>query len=167
MRSFELKSKFPLILVPFSTFNYLLSIEDQKKCLESIKKHMEPNGLIVLDLLSYSMYPHWFNNDSILRKYKEKVNTDQHQIIQLWKRAEFDSSTQIIKEERYFKFYDRNGSFIKEELVYWQNRFFFIGEIALLLENSGFELVNVYGDFSFGPYHHKSEIAIIVAKQIS
>lgn len=167
MRNFELNLKFPLILIPFSTFNYLLSIEDQKKSLESIKKHLEPKGRIVLELLSYSMYPAWFLNDSILRKYKEKVDYNTNQIVQLWKRAEFDSSTQMIKEERYFKFYNLQGELIKEELVYWENRFFFMGEITLLLERCGFQLVDVYGDFSYGAYNHKSQVAIIVAESIS
>jgi SAM-dependent methyltransferase len=167
MRNLDLSIKFPFVLVPFSTFNYLLNIEDQKKCLMSIRHHLTQQGNLVLEFLSFSMYPAWFKNDSILRKYKETVDADTGKITQLWKLAEFNSATQIITEERYFRFYEPTGVLINEEVIYWQNRFFFLGEIELLLSSCGYKITEIYGDFNFGAYQHNSQVAIVVAKPLT
>ena len=51
MRSLSLKSKFDFIICPFCTFNFLLSIEEQKEALISISKLMKEGAKIVFDLL--------------------------------------------------------------------------------------------------------------------
>ncbi len=164
MRNFDLKESFSFIFIPFSTFNYLLRLDDQKNCIRSVYNHLEPSGTFVLELLSYSLYPYWFTNDSILRKYSEKRDPNTGQVIQLWKLGGFNSASQLITEERHFRFYSPDGKFIREEVVYWENRFFFLGEIELLLQQNGFRLANVFGNFNFEPYQHSSPVAIIVAE---
>jgi SAM-dependent methyltransferase len=164
MRHFDLAQKFPIAIVPFSTFNYLLSLEDQRSSLAAIRQHLTNDGTIVLELISFSLYPAWFENDPTMRLVKEKQDPQTGQIAQLWKVAGFDSATQIITENRHFRFYDARGLFEKEEVVYWENRFFFLGEIQLLLESAGFEIVNVYGDFAFKQYAHDSQVMVVVAR---
>jgi SAM-dependent methyltransferase len=50
IRSFELGRKFGLILSPGHSFQFMLTPEDQVKCLERIKHHLVPGGLLVLHL---------------------------------------------------------------------------------------------------------------------
>lgn len=50
MRSFELGEAFGLILIPGHAFQNLLTSEDQSACLESIKRHLVPGGLLVVHL---------------------------------------------------------------------------------------------------------------------
>lgn len=164
MRDFNLGQRFSFVFVPFSTFNYLLTVEDQRSTLTSIHNHLEVHGTLVLEILSFSLEPYWFRGEPTLRKIKEKADHQKCEIIELWKEASFDSSKQLVMERRYFKVFDEEGTLIREERVYWENRFFFLGELQLLLELVGFEIVDVYGDFNFSPYHHSSEIAVVVAK---
>lgn len=164
MRDFDLDQKFPIAIIPFSTFNYLLSIEDQKASLAAIRQHLTNRGTIVLELLSFSLYPAWFENEPIMRKVKEKQDTQTGQIVQLWKVVGFDSAKQVITEHRHFRFCDAEGRFEKEDVVFWENRFFFLGEIVLLLEAEGYEIENIYGDFAFKPYDHNSQVIVVVAK---
>ena len=154
MRKFELDRTFSLALVPFSSFNYLMEIDEQLDCLQSIKKHLRPNGILALELISYSLFPDWFSSQPTLKKVKEKIDQETNNIIQLWKSGSFDSSSQTIKEERYFKHYSADGELLREDLVIWKNRFFLLGEMNLLLKLSGFKLLSVYGDFDFQPYTH-------------
>lgn len=164
MRNFDLGRKFSLVLVPFSTFNYLLTIEDQKSSLRAIRNHLTAQGTLVLELLSFSLFPNWLDNDSAMRKVAKRIDPDTGKTIEMWRVTRFDSATQIVEQDRHFRFYDANGVFEKEVVVLWRNRFFFIGEMQLLLEATGFEIATIYGDCNFGPYQHNSEFVVVIAK---
>ena len=170
MRDFDLKRKFPFIYVPFSTFNYLLGIDEQKASLASIRKHLSAQGTLVLEILSFSLYSGLLVNDTHERFDKKKPAPGSNKIIEYWKRASFDSANQLVREHRYFRYYSK-GKLEHQDEVIWENRFFFLGEIMLLLEQSGFQIEKdkerkdrIYGDWKFGTYKHDSEFAVIVAK---
>jgi hypothetical protein len=164
MRGFDLGRRFSFVLVPFSTFNYLLSIEDQKASLRAIRDHLIEQGTLVLELLSFSLFPHWLDNDTAIRKVVKRIDPNTGGAIEMWRAIRFDSATQIVEQDRHFRFYSADGVFDSEVIVLWRNRFFFMGEMQLLLETAGFEIANIYGDCSFGPYRHESEFAVVVAK---
>lgn len=166
MRRFDLGRQFPLILVAFSTFNYLLTVEDQQAALEAMRKHVTPDGALVLEILSFSHYPAWFKDQPVRRKMKEKVHPVTGEIGEAWRIGSFDCTTQIVSENRYFRFYHAEDKSTTEELITWENRLFFIGEMRLLLEGASFEIAKVYGDWDFGPYRHDSSIAVVVAKPV-
>lgn len=163
MRDFDLGRKFPIIFCILGTFNYLLTLHDQQACLDALRKQTVKGGKLVLELLSYSLYPGWLHNDPSLKLFKHENDPTIGQSIEMWKLETFDSSTQIVKAMRYFKFYNSAGQMVKEEKIFWENRFFFLGEIQLLLQAAGFQIDDIYGDYQFGPYHHGSEFVVIVA----
>lgn len=164
MRDFDLGREFSFIFIPFSTFNYLLTIEDQKASLLAIRNHLIEQGTLVLELLSFSLFPNWLDNDTAMRKVARRIDPDTGKAVEMWRVIRFDSATQIVEQDRHFRFYDANGVLEEEIVVLWRNRFFFMGEMQLLLEATGFEITNIYGDCNFGAYRHTSEFAVIVAK---
>lgn len=166
MRNFDLGQKFSLIYVPFSTFNYLLSVDDQIAALTAFKKHLIPQGKLVLELVSFSLFPMWLNNDNTVKKAFHRVDSETGEVMEMWRVFRFDSSTQIIEQDRHFRFYDSKGILREESIVLWKNRFFLYGEMELLLNNSGFKILHTYGDCKFGPYRHESEFFVIEAVSI-
>ena len=50
MRDFDLKKTFSLVTTPFRPFQHLLTVEDQINCLNSIRRHLNPGGVFILDL---------------------------------------------------------------------------------------------------------------------
>jgi SAM-dependent methyltransferase len=48
MRQFALRQQFPLAIVPFRTFLYLLTREDQERALRAIRAHLTPGGKLIL-----------------------------------------------------------------------------------------------------------------------
>jgi SAM-dependent methyltransferase len=50
MRTFELGRKFGFILSPGHSFQFMTTPEDQGRCLEQIKRHLVPNGLLIIHL---------------------------------------------------------------------------------------------------------------------
>lgn len=50
MRNFNLKDEFDAIICMFAVFNHNLCNNDALQTLEQIKKHLKPNGILILDL---------------------------------------------------------------------------------------------------------------------
>jgi SAM-dependent methyltransferase len=50
MQSFNLGRKFRLVIIPFHSFQFLLTTKDQLACLSAVRGHLEPTGRLVLDL---------------------------------------------------------------------------------------------------------------------
>jgi SAM-dependent methyltransferase len=51
LRTFDLgRRRFPLAIVPFRSFQCLLTPEDQRACLLRFRRHLRPGGRLVLDL---------------------------------------------------------------------------------------------------------------------
>jgi SAM-dependent methyltransferase len=50
MRSFELGEAFGLIIIPGHSFQHLNTPHDQVACLECIKRHLRPDGILVIHL---------------------------------------------------------------------------------------------------------------------
>ena len=100
----------------------------------------------------------------VLRKVKQLVDPQTGKTVEMWSTFRFDSSTQIMEQDRHYRIYGKDGLLESEQVVFWQTRFFFLGEFQLLLELSGLKISEVYGDFQFGPYRHDSEAAVVVIK---
>ncbi len=66
MCSFDLGFKVSCCIVPFSTFNYLLTIEQQINALNCIHSHLNKGGSLVLELLSAKTFPELFQNSDFI-----------------------------------------------------------------------------------------------------
>lgn len=52
MRDFDLGRTFPLITLPFRSFQHLEHVEEQRAALGVLRRHLEPGGRLVLDLFN-------------------------------------------------------------------------------------------------------------------
>ena len=50
MRDFSLDTRFSLVIIPFRGFLSLLSVGDQRRTLENIKRHLEPGGKLCFNI---------------------------------------------------------------------------------------------------------------------
>ncbi|MEQ9370109.1 MAG: class I SAM-dependent methyltransferase [Coleofasciculus chthonoplastes F3-SA18-01] len=166
MRDFDLNQKFTFVFVPFGSFVYLLTIEDQKSCLNCLRRHLADGGTLVIDLPTWeeARDEKWLNNDLALMKVKQAINPETGKTTEMWSTFRFDSSTQIMEQDRHYRIYAHDGCLEREQVVLWKSRFFFLGEFQLLLETCGLKISQVYGDFQFGAYRHNSEVAVVVIK---
>lgn len=164
MCNFDLKKKFKLICVPYMTLNYLLSIEAQIKCLTCLYSHLKKGGLLVLELISF--YPAWFLDDKIPRLVFREQNKFNNEITDIYRIVRFDASNQILEHDRIYKWYNNKGSLIKEQIVFFKNRFMFFGEIQLLLNKIGFSIKSIHGDYNKSAYSKESQIILIIATRL-
>ena len=166
MRDFDLQRKFSFVCIPFASFVYLLTQEDQKSCLRSLKRHLAEDGIIVIDLPTWqeAMEEHWLANDGVMRKEKQFIDKVTGKTKQMWTTTHFDASTQLMEQYRHYRTYDQEGRFEEEQVVLWKSRFFMFGEFQLLLDACGLKIEKVFGDFNFGPFKHNSDVMVAIIK---
>lgn len=161
MRSLSFDSEFDLILCPFCTFNFLLSLEDQEKALLSIKKHMKTGGRIVFDLLTPNTFSGSFLDGS-LKHFNSYLCPEQNKTIEIYTSSKLNQCNQLFSQNRIFRQYS-DGLLTAERHTTMHNRLFFWGEFQLLLEKCGYRPLDIYGSYKFSPFTQSSQELIVIA----
>lgn len=162
MKQFELKKKFSLVFIAFRSFQCLLTKKEQGSCLECVNKHLEDNGLFILDLFTPRHdYLAQIKRSMYLSKIYDKEND-----IYITRRSEdeYDLAKQTLKEDRFYEWTDKKGKFHRHIWTF-KLLYLFRFEVELLLEKCGFKVENVFGDFDKSPYNYYSGEQIFIARK--
>lgn len=162
MRNFDLGQKFSYIFIAFRAFQSLLTREDQKSCLTCAKKHLDTNGILIIDLFAPS---HIILASKERSKYLGNIyDKRQEAFITIKSETEFNLANQTLKEDRFYEWTDKNGNFHRK-MWSFELSYLFRYEAEFLLENQGFKVENVFGDFNKSPYNYYSGEQIFVARK--
>lgn len=160
MREFSLNRNYGLILLCYSSFQLLLTLEDQLECLKNIRRHLAPGGIVGLDLnpavclgADQPDPRHLYT-----RFWKEKKRT-----VSMWSSWTTDPLFQTRTWRDIYHFIDGEG---KEERLRNQIELKHCGmdEIRLLLIVSCMELIEVWGDAAGGPPESDSDNLFVLAR---
>ena len=155
MRNFELGQPFPFIYIPASTFDHNVTIEDRKRTLNCVFRHLEQNGRFAFDLeqvASEKPEKSWW----IDRKETEDGKMVVRSIFTIKNTAK-----QTLNLDLFYDVY-RNGKLLERYHEYGEVATISKDEIVRLLQEKGFEVVNVYGDFDKSEYRKYSTRLVLV-----
>jgi ubiquinone/menaquinone biosynthesis C-methylase UbiE len=163
MRDLDLDSRFNLALVVSNSFLHMLTMDDQLAALDCIRRHLEPGGLLLLDL---------FNPDlSKLLDFQGRVTLEKvvaepetgHTLMKFHTQTA-DLGQQIIDVSFILDEVDGKGH-VQRTLFPFSLRYLFRGELELLLRCAGFEVEAIYGSYDLDEYAADSERMIAVARR--
>lgn len=162
MREFSLGCRYNMAYVPLNSFMHLVTVEDHLSALRCIRRHLNPDGLLVIDL---------FNPDqgTLTDCYGyvtlEKTMTDPNTgvTVQLFNSRRLDTASQIQEITFIIDEIGPDGT-VRRVLFPFKMRYFFCQEKKLLLEKAGFEVVNVYGSYDLDIFDSNSDKMIFVAR---
>jgi len=156
MRSLELKQSFPFIYIPASTFDHNITVEEQNRTLNCVYTHLEKNGTFAFDL--------------------EQVTPDKPQSSWWIDRKEIDDGRMVVRSifaRRNMTtcscsldlFYDvyKNGKLLERYHEYGEVAIIFKDQITKLLQENGFKVESIYGDFDKSKYQNESPRIVLVA----
>ncbi len=159
MRRFKLDDHFGLAIVPLNTFLHNLTLDDQLATLNSIKQHLAPNGLLVLDCF----LPDPTNvDDHRLILQRSVIDRGTEATAQLFLSRTTDWANQQQDITYFIDRADRSGQ-VQRTLFNTSFRFIYRNEMQLLLKLGGFELKEVYGSYELDPFEANSDKMIVVA----
>lgn len=154
------------ILIPFSTFNYLLSHDEQKKCIKTIAENLEEDGELVMELILKKAFHNITQDDEL---YLTKSINKKDYLYEYWTNTKYNQDTKIIEQVREFKIYE-NGKLINTiSNIEWKNKIVEYEDIIKMLEDN-FEKIEILGidttrEETLGEYNHNCEYLIVKARR--
>lgn len=154
----ELEEKFDFIFCIHNSFSHIDGFENVKNFFENLKKHLNPKGIVLLQVFTPDFYFFTRNpNEKFpLKKYQDpKTN----QAVELLENSFYDDASQI----NYFKWYFRTSE--KEELKNWHQRVYYPQELDYIVQFAGFKIVNKFGDWDKTPFEEYPDTQILVLEE--
>ncbi len=155
MRSFELQQTFRLIYIPASTFDHCVTAQDQERCLNRIHTHLEDEGRFAFDIEQATpekTKASWWID-------RKEISEDTMVVRTTFTRRDF--ANRICSLDLFFGVY-RNGKLVERYHEYGEVAILFKDEVKDLLEQAGFEVEAVYGDFDRSDFQEGIPRAVFV-----
>jgi ubiquinone/menaquinone biosynthesis C-methylase UbiE len=168
MRTFELRRKFGYVISPGHSFQFMTTPDDQVKCLEQIKKHLIPDGLVVIHIDHQDIS--WLadligkrESASFIGRIKiHPVTGEKFRQTNVWS---YEPDAQTATCQNNWEKVDESGNIVqtwKREPMRFHCVFRF--EMEHLLRRVGFSIEAVYGDFDKSDLTDGSTQMIWIAK---
>jgi len=160
MRRFQIDQHFGLIIAPLNTYLHNLTLDDQLVTLRSIKPHLRPGGLLVLDC--FNPDPAHAFDDHALTLHRAQIDPTTGAAALMYLSRTVDWAAQQ-QENIYIAERAAGTGGLQRLALAAQFRFIFRHELPLLLKLGGFDLKEVYGSYDLDPFGAGSDKLIAVA----
>ncbi len=146
MCDFAINKKFDNIIIPNNGILHLLSIDEIENCLRTCKKHLNENGILVLDFFIPD-----YKSLAVLKSEKIHDFTQFDKITQKYITRERihirDTFNSLNYTQIFYEFTDIKGN-TKKRICEYTIRYLFPTEFELLLKITGLKIVHKYGGFN-------------------
>ncbi len=166
MRSAKLARRFGLAICAFNSFLCLRQVEDALAFLSNAREHLEPGGLLGLEVSAFS--PEELSNtpDGPSLRYDFVRRLPRGGKLVRLSLSSYDTATQILSMRLFYELYDEGGRLDEKRMHDLSIRVVGRGELELMLRLSGFEVEAVYGGFEGEPFMGSSERLITLARPL-
>jgi len=155
MRNFELKQSFSFVFIPASTFDHCVTVKDRIKCLTCVRRHLEDDGRFVFDVEqmgSDKPSASWWID-------RKDVGNNEMVVRSIFTRR--DHEKRICNLDLFFDVY-KNGKLTERYHEFGEVAILSKEELTDLLEELGFEIETIYGDFDKSPHKPDSPKTILI-----
>lgn len=161
MATLHLEQKFRLAFIALGSFGHLCTRREQKQTLQAVRAHLATGGKFILDISNADV------------RYMEHLSGQMlHQ--GTWQRDDgtflshfvspASSPTRRLLELMHFYEEHKQGEAVRRTVIKTYLYVFERNEVELLLEQAGFSITDVYGDYELSPYEHDSPRMIFIAE---
>ncbi len=161
MEKFDLQNdRFALIFSAFRAFQHLVTLEQQLHCLECVRRHLAPGGLLAFDVFT----PRLDRIAIVEESEREDVRFEQDgEEVVRHTSVERDLTRQVMQVRmRYER--RRGGGVVGGDVVEFSMRYFFRYELEHLLTRAGFSDLSFLGNFDGRPYDYHAGETICLAR---
>jgi SAM-dependent methyltransferase len=151
VRNFYLKGNFDFIFSVHDTLNYLIKKNELKSAFTNIHKIMHDNSIFMFDITTEYNIQRYFDNQ------QESYRVDSHQIV--WDNY-YNYQQRVITSK--IDFFNEKG---KCHTEIHKQKIHLVPEIEKLLEESGFEIIDIFSDYTFMPYNNKTVMINFITRK--
>ncbi|HEX9134026.1 MAG TPA: class I SAM-dependent methyltransferase [Ktedonobacteraceae bacterium] len=157
----SLGQKFRLAFIALGSFGHVCTRQEQRQTLAAVRDHLTTGGRFILDISNADV------------RYMEHLSGQMlHQ--GTWQREDgallshfvspASSLTKHLLELTHFYEEHRQGEAVRRTVITTHLYLFERNEVELLLEEAGFGIADVYGDYELDPCEHDSPRMIFIAE---
>jgi len=158
MRKFDLKQLFPFVYIPSSTFDHNVTVEEQKRTLTCVYKHLEKNGTFAFDLeqtMPDKPQTSWWID-------RKEIDGRRMVVRNIFTRR--DTTKRTCNLDLFFDVY-KNSKLLERYHEYGEVAIISKDEITILLKENGFRIESIYGDFNKSKYQSDSPRIVLVTRR--
>lgn len=168
MRAFDLGEQFDLILSPGHSFQFMLTAAEQMECLETLKCHLAPGGVLIFHIDHQNVA--WLGEVSgekagVFEPGSEVTDSLTGQRWRSFSSWRYEPATQTATADKYYEKLGSNGEVLARiERGPLHFHCVFRTEMEHLFARAGFSVLALYGDFERNPLQNlSSEMIWIVS----
>jgi ubiquinone/menaquinone biosynthesis C-methylase UbiE len=164
MRSFALEDPFGLVIIPFRSFLHLLTVADQKACLQRIHAHLIEGGRLALNFFNpnLAMMASWLNKEPKLRRLVERQGNRER-----WESLYYSTAGQTLDYETRDDRLSDNNATVSRVYRNLHVRYVYRYEMEHLLALCGFEVEALCGWFDGRAFDDDSSEMVWTARKVS
>lgn len=162
IRDFDLGERFDLVYCALSSFELLLTAEDQRAALRCVARHLAPGGTYVMQLRS-PVHVDWTADDSPLQFEWTRHDPATGDSVQKMSSQRVSRERQCVLHTIIFDRVAPDGG-VRRRTLEVTLRVTARSELEMLLREAGLRLTRIYGDADLSPYTDDSDTMIIVAE---
>lgn len=166
MINFKTGELYQLVTMPFRPFQHLISVEEQKACLNCIFNHLLPHGLLILDMF-HPFPPRLVPSQKYTTETEvipEMSLPDGRTLRRTDRTVNFHRDEQYNDYELIYYITHPNGK--TERLVQaFPMRHFYRYEVEHLLNLCGFKVVDLFGDYNRSEFSNDSPEMLFIAEK--
>jgi SAM-dependent methyltransferase len=165
MRDFVLPEPAQLITIPFHTIGHLVTLDDKRAGLRHIYGQLAPGGRLIFD--------HFVFDPEAARRYQginlrgEYADAATGHDLLLWTMTLYDFETQTMRIIAWTDELDDDGVVLRRKYRRLSFSWLEPQQTRALLEETGYKVETVYGDFDRRPFGEDSPEQIWVARRLS
>lgn len=163
MRDFSLGRRFALVIIPFRGFLSLLTVEDQVSALDCIRHHLLPGGRLVFNVFQPDLNMLVQPGDGAYH-LRDVNDPESGRRLVIWHQSSCDNYNQVVHARLIVDELDESGTAVGRFYRDFRLRYAHRWELHHLLTNSGYEIVDLYGDFDRTPFDEDSEEMVWTAR---
>lgn len=154
----SLQENYELIIIPFNSLSEIIDKGKHKKTLNKIYDHLTDTGEFICTMHNPKIRLKTIDGSLRLMGHYQ-IENEQTLIIQYV--SNYNNMTQIVSGFQFYEIYDKEYDLIGKKYLDINFYLFQKGEFELLIEESGFKIVDIYGDYSYTKYEQETSPYII------
>lgn len=164
MRSAKLSRRFRLAICAFNSFLCLTSLDEAMAFLGNAREHLEPGGLLGIEVSAFSPQELAEDADGPERQH-DFTRKLQEGKLERFSLTRYDDASQIMEMRLFYEMYDGDGALQSSREHDLKIRVTNRDELILMLRLTGFELEAVYGGFEGEPFSAESDHLVVLARK--
>jgi 2-polyprenyl-3-methyl-5-hydroxy-6-metoxy-1,4-benzoquinol methylase len=157
----RLGQKFRLVFIALGSFGHVCTRQEQRQTLAAVREHLTSGGMFILDISNADVRYMEQLSGQVLHQgtwHRDDGTVLSHFV------SPASSLTKHLLELTHFYEEHCQGEAVRRTVTTTHLYLFERTEVELLLEEAGFTIKDVYGDYELSPYQHDSPRMIFIAE---